>query len=251
MKWKKYVDARIQSCFRLLVFSTVPLLAVCLTAHADDASNNSLAAKKSAATLGQPWQERRAQFAKIVNGVRAGDAASLKSFDDVLTEFDTKNLHRTPMENMEILGVYYVPREGVEKTLSIVVLNAMLGWYDTLRFASPSGRSEISHSLFKMPFVVAGPEASAKAAKFFDEQPEKTEKIVAMGISFARNSRGKLHYDEHWPTAYGLERSICAQKGPCEEIPALAESQWDAAWLEAEQLVRTYYRGDEPAKSAK
>jgi len=222
-------------------------LSLCAVARADDGTAAVPAATPHTQLAPQPWQERRAQFAKIVGGVRAKDAVALKQFDDVLTEFDTKPLARTPLENMEILGVYYLPREGVEKVLPAVVLNAVLGWYDALRFGSQSGRAEISSNLFKMAFVVAGPDASNKAAKFFDERPERTEQLVAQGIAMATAHKDDPHYDHHWPTAFGLERIICAQQGPCEEIKALPENQWDEAWSQAQQRVRAYYHGSAPA----
>lgn len=193
----------------------------------------------------QAWQIRRAEFGKIVQGINQGDASAVKKFDDVLTEFDTSpQMSRTPLENMEILGLYYVPREGVEKTLPVIVKTALLGWYDALRFASASGKAEISQGLFMLPIAMGGPEARAKAAKFFAEQPARTEQMVSQGVAFAARNRGKVGYDQHWPTAFGLERMICAEGGACDTIPPLPESQWDAAWAEAEKRVRAYYRGD-------
>jgi hypothetical protein len=225
------------------IFALFALLALFSTQiiHAEE-----LRAQLPSANSMQPWQERRAQFAKTIQGVRAGDAEALKEFDVVLTEFDTKPLARTPMENMEILGVYYLPREGVEKVLPVVVLNAMLGWYDALRFASESGRAEISQSLFKMAFVVAGPDAGNKAASFFDARPEKTQQLVEEGIGMANSQRRDSPYDKHWPTAFGLEHAICAQGGACDAVQPLPESQWDAAWEQARQRVLTYYRGAKP-----
>lgn len=194
----------------------------------------------------QPWETRRLQFAKIIQGVRSGDSQANKDFEMVLTEFDTKPLARTPMENMEILGAYYLPREGVEKVLPIVVQNAMIGWYDALRFASESGRAEISQSLFKMAFIIAGPDAGKKAAKFFDEQPDRTQQLVEQGIRFANPYRRAAPYDQHWPATLGLERNICVQGGSCEPVKPLPESQWDGAWEQARQRVLAYYRGSKP-----
>lgn len=37
----------------------------------------------------KPWETRRLQFAKIVQGVRSGDPQANKDFEMVLTEFDT------------------------------------------------------------------------------------------------------------------------------------------------------------------
>ena len=192
----------------------------------------------------QPWQVRRAEFGQIVQGMNRGDAAAVQKFDDVLTEFDNSpQMKRTPIENMEIMGLYYVPREGVEKALPLITMTAMLGWYDTLRFASASGQAEVAQGLFMLPLVMGGPDGKAKAAKFFDEQPDKTEQLVSRGIAYANRNRGKVGYDQQWPTAFGLERVICAEGGACDSIAPLPENQWDAAWAEAEKRVRAYYRG--------
>jgi hypothetical protein len=215
--------------------------------HAVDNNATSQSVTVSNTMDKQPWEMRRVQFAKTIQGVRAGDSQAKKDFDNVLTEFDTKPLARTPIENMEILGNYYLPREGVEKVLPVVAMNAMLGWYDALRFASESGRTEISQSLFKMAFVVAGPDASSKAVKFFNDQPDLTQKIVEQGIAMANAQRRVVPYDQHWPTAFGLERTICGQGGTCEPVKPLPEDQWDAAWEQAKQRVLAYYHGSKPA----
>lgn len=191
----------------------------------------------------QPWQVRRAEYAKTLQGVAKHDPGSLKTFDDILTEFDAAKMTRTPLENMDILGTYYVPREGVEKNLPVIAMMATLGWYDTLRFASESGKAEISQSLFKIPLALAGPAATAQAVKLFNEDPAQTERSVTQGIGFAAKVRNKVNYDQQWPTAFGLERMICAQGGACDKISPLPASEWDAAWAEAEKRVRAYYRG--------
>lgn len=194
----------------------------------------------------QAWQDRRARFARLVRAVQAGDPKASKDFDAVLTEFDTHPLARTPIENMEILGTYYVAREGVEKSLPVVAMNAMLGWYDALRFGSASGRAEISQSLFKTAFIVAGSKRSNEAAQLFEEQPEKTWQLVSQGIALASRNRNKTSYDTSWPAAFGLEHILCAQGGACEPVRPLPESEWDTAWEQARQRVIAYYRGSKP-----
>ena len=84
----------------------------------------------------QPWQERRAEFFKAVAGANKRDPAAIKELDGVLTEFETHPMSRTPMENMDILGAFYVPKDGVEKPLVMIAENAALGWYDAMRFGS-------------------------------------------------------------------------------------------------------------------
>lgn len=191
------------------------------------------------------WQERRVRFAEIVEGVRAGSLVAQAELDQVLAEFEAQNPARTPIENLDILGICYVQAEGVERTLAPIAFNAMLGWYDVLRFASESGREEIAQGFFKLPFVLAGTQASAQAAQFFDEQPEKTAELVAHGIELARMKRGMPGHEERWPVAYGLEAALYVQTGSAESIAALAKGEWDQAWIAAEQRVRAYYRGSE------
>src|SRR4029077_1981200 len=60
----------------------------------------------------QPWQVRRATY---------------------------DSLARTPIEELEILGDFYIPKEGLDPGLIAVVQFQVLGWYDALRFASESG----------------------------------------------------------------------------------------------------------------
>jgi hypothetical protein len=69
----------------------------------------------------QPWQQRRNEFAKVVQGVHEGNQTAQKNFDVALTEFETRVSSRTPMENMEILGVFYVPKDGIEKCIPLWV----------------------------------------------------------------------------------------------------------------------------------
>ncbi len=108
----------------------------------------------------QSWQARRGEFARIVNNLSVKDPQVMEAFRAVLTEFEQKPFSRTPMENMEILGVYYVPAEGIEPILTFIAANAALGWYDALRYGSASGRQEILHNegFFKLPLVLAGEE---------------------------------------------------------------------------------------------
>jgi hypothetical protein len=48
------------------------------------------------------------------------------------------------------------------------------------------------------------------------------------------------------PTAYGLERVICAQGGPCTKPLPMPKEQWDAAWAEAKHRVTVYLQVAKP-----
>lgn len=199
----------------------------------------------------QAWQTRRSGFADIVNNLASKDPKTLEAFKAVLTEFEQQPFTRTPMENMEILGVYYVPVEGIEPTLYLMAANAALGWYDALRFGTESGRSEILHNegFFKLPLVLAGEEHIAATIKFFEEQPEKTAQQVQRGIELAEILKDDPRYDHHWPSAYGLERTLCAMGQECEQPRAIPRESWNDAWAEAKARVVHYYRDNSPKPS--
>src|SRR6185369_7567358 len=251
------VPATLEIIMRSLIRTAICFtLAICITPFAigDDADTGvrSAAPDKPASIALQPWQLRRKAFANTVQGVREGKVAARKDFDATLTEFETRVLTRTPIENMEIVGVFYIPKEGVEKGLPIVVMNAVLGWYDVLRFASESGRAEIAdnEAFFKKPFIIGGPDVAAKALKFLETNPDRTAQLLAQGISFAEKFRETSSYDRRWPTAYGLERMTCAMnRALCNEPPSLPKEQWDKAWQEAKQRVVSYYQLTKPVGS--
>jgi hypothetical protein len=200
----------------------------------------------------QSWQARRGEFARIVNNLNSKDAQVMEAFKAVLTEFEQKPFSRTPMENMEILGVYYVPAEGIEPTLTYIAANAALGWYDALRYGSESGRAEILHNegFFKLPLVLGGEEFIQQAVKFFVEQPEKTAELVLKGIALADALKDDPRYDHRWPSAYGLERTMCALGADCTPPSALPKAQWADAWEETMARVLRYYRNNDPQAAA-
>jgi hypothetical protein len=191
----------------------------------------------------QPWQERRTHLDQTIHAAENGDSTATKQFDQVLTDFEKNPYGRTPIENLEIMGSYYLPNESVETTLPVIVTNLLLGWYDTLRFASPSGKAEILNNehFFDKAFVLSNADATAKARAFMRGHPEQVAKLVAQGFGYAEKSREIQSYDRHWPTAYGLERIICASRGDCKERASLPKDQWDTAWLEAKNQVNRYF----------
>jgi hypothetical protein len=196
----------------------------------------------------QPWQVRRAAYQKIAQRLRHGDFSAGKDFDAVLTEFETRILSRTPIENLEILGDFYIPKEGADPALLVVAENLVLGWYDALRFASESGRAEIinNEGFFKLAFTRAGADATSKAMTFIESNPDRVHELIVQGISIADKFRETNNYDRHWPTAYGLERFICAQGGPCKGPTQLPKERWDEAWEEAKHRVTMYFEYTKP-----
>ncbi len=148
------------------------------------------------------------------------------------------------MENMDILGFFYAPKEGVEKTLILVRINAALGWYDALRFGSASGRAEIvsKDKLFVRTFLVGGATMSDKFKEFMKGNPDLARKSVQLGLALADRDRNNTQYDIHWPTAFGLKRVICAEGGSCDLPKEMPADQWDKAWEEAKQRVISYYQ---------
>ena len=191
----------------------------------------------------QAWQKRRLQFLKTVQEVRKGNASAQKALNATLTEFETHPFSRTPMENMDILGVFYLPKDGVEKTLPVIAATAVLGMYDALRFGSKSGQEEIlrNEGFLKRPFLIAGNGVGKKADEFLQKNPERVSALVEQGIKLAESLRDDPRYDHHWPSAYGLERIICAEGGSCTPPSGLPKNQWSRAWDEARKLVIAYY----------
>ncbi len=190
----------------------------------------------------QDWQARRAQSLKIILAAKAGDPGASSAMNALLAEYETHALSATPMENLDVLGLFYVPRDGVEKCLPAVVLNCALGWYDALRFGSASGRAEIAENegFFGRAYSLGGGAIQQDAGKFVMENPDKVMKLIEEGLGSAEKSRDTKSYDRRWPTAYGLELIIAAQGGKSEG-KILPEGEWDKAWEEAKVRVRTYY----------
>lgn len=196
----------------------------------------------------QPWQEREVEFFQIAKKAQAGDAEARQALDAVLTEFETHPMSRTPMENMDILGVFYVPKEGFEKCLPIVAMNAALGWYDALRYGSESGRAEIvnNRQFFRRALMLSGPEKSKQAVKFIEENPERARALVEQGLGFAEQHKNAPDYDHQWPSAFGLERLI-SNLGGKEAITPIPKEDWDKTWEESKKRVREFYIATHPA----
>lgn len=200
-------------------------------------------------TAPPPFQVRRRIFNAVVQGMVRKDPAAPPALDKVLTDYESAPFRYTPMETLEILGVVYLPSQDVEKCLLLIAVQQVLGWYDVLRYASESGRAEIvnNEGLFKMPLVVAGPQASARAFKYLEEHPVEARQTLARAFAIAERGRETQNYDRHWPAYYGLERMICLQDhSQCAPLPQLDRAKWDQAWAEAKQRVTAYYQLDKP-----
>jgi hypothetical protein len=190
------------------------------------------------------WQIRRQESQSIIVAglTDSGDPQSYKALDALLSDYEKNVLTRTPLENLDLIGQFYLPREGAEKCLSVVVLNCVLGWYDALRFASDSGRAEIldNEHFFGRVYFLGGDAAKSSITKLMKEHPERVKILVAQGIGFAEKFKNTTNYDRRWPDAYGLERMINAMGGKSES-KLLPESAWDNAWEEAKAKVEGYY----------
>lgn len=186
---------------------------------------------------------RAADFFKTAKAANAHDPVAQKQLDGILTQFEKQPFSRTPMENMDIVGVYYAQKDEVQQTLIIVSANAALGWYDALRFGSESGRNEIlsKDKLFVRAYLLSGASTTTKFKDFMNNHPDLASKSVLQGLSFAEKERKAPHYDVHWPTAYGLERIICAEGGSCTAPKELPADQWDVAWEQAKKRVIAFY----------
>jgi hypothetical protein len=197
----------------------------------------------------QAWQQRRADFARMVQGAREGNPQDKQAVQVVLSQFESQAFARTPMENLEIVGVYYLPKEGIDPGLARVVANLVLGWYDALRFGTEAGRTEIlrNEDFFKKAFLLGGADIPTRASRFLQDHPERAAQLVAQGIGLAEAARETSSYDRRWPSAYGLERQVCARP-PCAAAPALPREQWDGAWAEAKRRVAVYFGAGWPPR---
>jgi hypothetical protein len=63
-----------------------------------------------------------------------------------------------------------------------------------------------------------------------------------LGLAFAERSKNTEEYDHKWPTAYGLERTICALGGACTPPVEAPQNQWNALWDQTKLRVKTYYK---------
>lgn len=195
----------------------------------------------------QDWQQRRMALFQALNGKDQQKATA--ALDASLTAFEKDPVGLTPMEAMDLYGVFYVPREGasnMHNLLKAIAMQATLGWYDALRFTDETGRAEISDKdgFFKRAFLMGGGAGMQQLMTMLAQHPDDAAKAVADGIALAAQYRDHVNYDEHWPSAYGQASARCAagQNAACLPPPALPPSQWDAAFTQASAVVTQYYR---------
>jgi len=197
----------------------------------------------------QAWQIRRAKLTRTINALikNPANASAIKGIDYILTAHSKNPGDYTPMEAMDILGVYYLPREGLRKIMPLIVEQAFLGWFDTLRWSSESGKAEIVNNerFFSRSFELGG------GKKIIDEwvdmvknNPEEAKKIIDTGLRYGilfNALKEKNRYDHHWPTGYGLERMMVAMGG--KPVPLATEPKME--YVEAqkaamEKITSTY-----------
>jgi len=195
----------------------------------------------------QDWQQRRTALFTALNDVNHTVGAA--ALDAALTGFEKDPVSLTPMEAMDLYGVFYVPREGADKMpalLKVISMQAVLGWYDALRFADASGRAEIidNEGFFKRAFLMGGNDGVQRLVDLLEKHPQEAAQAVSDGVALARQFRDRVNYDQHWPSAYGLTVIQCAsQKAKtCPPPPALPPNKWDAAFEDAVTQVTHYYR---------
>lgn len=200
-------------------------------------------------TQRDPWQVRRSETLRLISLLsnkatpKAESEKAYQAFDAILTRFDKNPLEFTPMEGMDLMQVYYIPKEEQYAVqLSILAFLATSGWYDALRFGDESGRAEIvnNEEFFKRALMAKRDGFIA----FMEQQPQEAAKAVADGISWAFASSESNFYDRRWPASYGLLRMQCALAGSssCQGPKPMAQDQWPQAFDEAAARVTRYYR---------
>jgi hypothetical protein len=136
----------------------------------------------------QPWQVRRSDTIKVLGAYisNQSDVQAQHALDTLLTDYEAHPLSRTPLENLDLIGYFYAPKDGPEECLSVVVLNCILGWYDALRFGSESGRSELldNEHIFGRAFILSGEGTKQKMTDLIENHPDKIKAIVAEGIAY-------------------------------------------------------------------
>jgi hypothetical protein len=192
----------------------------------------------------RPWQARRAESHAVIIAwlARPGNPSASAALDRLLADYEAHPMARTPLENLDLIGRYYVEKDGVEKCLSVVVMNSVLGWYDALRFGSVSGQSEIQDNehFFGRAYFLGGKAAGEKVVDLVRNHPKKLRDLVEQGLGFAEKYKDAKTYDRQWPLSYGIERVLNTMGGHA-EVKLIPETEWDNAWQEARKRVKSYY----------
>jgi hypothetical protein len=199
------------------------------------------------------WELRHAETTKILRTINDPKSTkdqldkAIRELDARLTEAEQGRL--TPIETMELLGVFYVPKELQNKEpnyallFRLIATQATLGWYDALRYTDESGRAEIVNnvSFFRLAF---GSNAQ-KLTQYMKDHPEQIASAVKTGIQDAHNAINakRINYDTQWPGAYGMTRMMCAMSNAkvCDHPPPRPTSEWPALLDQADKRVSASY----------
>ena len=215
------------------------------TAHAQNATVAVQAPKDA-------WQVRRSDTHALIRTISTPNVDSaqrdqaLTAFDARLTDADRGRL--TPIETLELFGVFYVPRELQQKSdpamlMQVIAAKATLGWYDALRFADESGRAEITNN--EGFFTLAFGKNHQVFVDFAKAQPQRVAQAVQKGIQMARDqvAAKNIAYDPTWPASYGMLRMQCGLRKAttCERPQSRPEQDWPALFDLAAQRVTAVY----------
>ena len=189
----------------------------------------------------QAWQVRQAAFAQAVTALAhdAANAQAKQQVEQALGDQAATPGAFTPMESLDMLGAYYLPRDGVEKIMPLIVKQAFLGWVDALQWGSPSAQEEIvvDQKLFSRAFRTRDGKKMIDAwMAIVRNDPPRATTIVDLGLRLGMADnlvQGQLTYDRRWPTAFGLERTSAANGGP-PVLPALAAQM---GYVQAQRLA--------------
>jgi hypothetical protein len=198
----------------------------------------------------QPWQVHRSKTAELANGAAQKKPGAEKLFDVRMADFKQHTMDYTPVEIMEVLARVYVPKSGLtESTVNLMAMAASLGWYDALRYASPTGKTELTdkEEFFLMALLAEDKSGTPLATAWealLKAKPDQARAWIAKGIAMAQVmiKDKSVRYDQRWPSAYGHERVACARSAlGCVSTAALPEKDWPAAWVESSRTVIDFY----------
>jgi hypothetical protein len=197
----------------------------------------------------QAWQVRRLEYFNAVKKYSKdpNDKEALAIIDKALTIYEKQSWSITPMEAMDLIQTFYMPQKGVKKTMNMIVAEAILGYRDTLQWASPSGKSEILwNEQFLTRAITNGGRDKKRMEewlKFVEDKPDEAKKIVAEGVKLASiiNTVKVNGYDRKWPTAYGLERMINSMEAKQDTVKDTPNIPDDKALNDAIVKITAYY----------
>ena len=205
---------------------------------AQDAATSSQQSVKADA-----WLHRRDERLKTIKDALAPGAPHSAALDEMLDNFQAHPLAQTPLENMDLLGLFYTRKQGIASVLPLIVMNATLGWYDALRFASSSGQTEIlnDQAFFKDAFLLAGQDKINEFLAFAKTHSNYIQAQIDNGLALAEKARNSDEYDRKWPEVFGFEHKLCGLGGGCPSPVEAPQSKWDDLWQQARSRVSTYY----------